>query len=118
MNENAQAFHDATFETLVEKAAEYELSDPATTTVMKNLQLFSASRPPAPAPETETTPVPVTKWSKFKTGAAKVLDNETTRVAIKAVGSVAGVGLVVWTTIHKDHVMERNALAQANQRPI
>lgn len=89
-------------------------SDEFTKTVT-NLETFSKCRPPQPEPE--PTPVPVTKWGRFKCGAARVWDNETTRVFIKAGGAFAGVAAVAYTTIHKDHVIERQAMAQANQKP-
>jgi hypothetical protein len=45
-----------------------------------------------------------------------VWDNETTRVLIKAGGAFAGVALVTWATVRRDHVLTREALSQANQR--
>lgn len=82
----------------------------------KNLETFSKCRPPAPDSEPIPEPVPTTRWGKFKVGVSKVWDNETTRVFIKAGGAFAGVAAVAYTTIHKDHVIERNAMSQANQR--
>jgi len=90
-----------------------------TATMIKNLEAFSKLQPRVPAPEPATTPpLPETKWDRFKCGVAKVWDNETTRVAIKAGASVGGVIFVGWQTIHKDRVIERQALAQANQRSL
>ena len=88
------------------------------TTAMKNLETFSKCRPADPEPEPTPQPVPTTRWGKARAGIASVLDNETTRVFIKAGGAFAGVAVVAYSTIHKDHVMERQALAQANQRSI
>jgi len=85
---------------------------------MKNLKLYSECRPPKPEPEPEPAVVPTTRWGKIKAGASCVWDNETTRTLIKAGGAFAGVAVVAYSTIHKDHVMERQALAQANQRPV
>lgn len=82
----------------------------------KNLSAFSQVRALMPEPEPAPAPVPVTKWERLKCGVSAVWDNETTRVLIKAGGAFAGVGLVVWSTIHKETVVERTALAQANQR--
>lgn len=106
---------DKTFVDAVKEAASHELSDEGTTTVMKNLKLLSE----VTVPETvaKSIPEPTTLWGKTKAGVSKVWDNETTRVLIKAGGAFAGVATVAYTTIHKDHVMERQALAQANQRP-
>lgn len=84
-----------------------------TTAAIKNLILLSQAGPPT----SDVEPAPITRWEKFKVGAAKALDNETTRVAIKATGAFAGVGLVVWSTIHRDHVLDRQALGQANTPP-
>ena len=86
------------------------------TTAIKNLETFSKSRPPAPEPEPETPYVPVTRLEKARHSVACALDNETTRTLIKAGGSFAAVGLVVWSTVHRDHVIDRQAIAQANQR--
>lgn len=100
----------------VGEVANFDLASDEATTAMKNLKLFSECRPPKPEPELIPDPVPVTKWEKFKAGAAKVLDNETTRTFVKAAGALGGVIVVTYATIHKDHVIERQAIAQANQR--
>lgn len=110
-----ELFNDKLSE-LIEQAAKHDLQDDATATVMKNLKTFSECRPPAPDPEATPEPVPTTSWEKFKAGAAQVWDNETTRTLIKAGGALSGVVLVTWTTIYKDHVIERQAISQANQR--
>jgi hypothetical protein len=102
-----------------------DLETDESTTAMRNLRTFSECRPPQaepepepPAePEPEPPAVPTTAWEKTKAGIAAVWNNETTRVLIKAGGTFAGVALVAWSTIHRDHVIERQALAQANQRP-
>jgi hypothetical protein len=115
-----QLLHE-TFVDLVERSANMDPASSEATTAIKNLESFSKLKPPAPAPVPEPAPVAPpepTKWDRFKCGLSTVWDNETTRVLIKAGGSLVGVGAVVWTTIHKDHVIERNALNQANQRPI
>jgi hypothetical protein len=105
------------FKGLIEEASDFDLASEAATTAIKNLETFSKCRPPAPEPEPIPTPVPTTVWEKVKTSASCVWDNETTRVLIKAGGAFAGVALVAYSTIQRDHVLERNALAQANQRP-
>lgn len=115
MDDNPKELFDKTFVDAVKEAASYDLGTEAATTVMKNLKLLSEVTVPDPAPK--STPEPTTLWDKTKAGVAKVWDNETTRVLIKAGGAFAGVATVAYTTIHKDHVMERQALAQANQRP-
>lgn len=115
-----QLIHD-TFYDLVQRTSSVDPSSNDATTAIKNLEAFSKLKPPASAPAPEPAPVAPpepTQWDKVKAGIASVWDNETTRVAIKATGSLLGVGAVVWTTIHKDHVIERNAINQANQRPI
>lgn len=115
-----QLLHD-NFVDLVERTSNMDPASSEATTAIKNLEAFSKLKPPAAAPAPAPIPVPPpepTKWDRFKRGTAAVWDNETTRVAIKGVASLAGVGAVVWTTIHKDHVIERNAINQANQRPL
>lgn len=114
---NPRATYDARLEELIEETANHPLDTDGATTVMKNLKLFSECRPPEPEPEPTPAVVPTTRWERFKAGTACVWDNETTRVLIKAGGAFAGVAVVAYSTIHKDHVMERQALAQANQRP-
>ncbi len=94
-----------------------DLETDESTTAMRNLRTFSECRPPQVEPEPEPPAVPTTAWEKMKAGIAAVWDNETTRTLIKTGGTFAGVALVAWSTIHRDHVIERQALAQANQRP-
>lgn len=106
---------DARLQELIEETANHDLHTDEASTVMKNLKLFSECRPPEPD-DIEPEPVPTTVWGKVKSGSSRVWDNETTRVLIKAGGAFAGVAMVAYSTIHKDHVLERQALAQANQR--
>ena len=117
---SAQEAYDARLIKYINEDLEnLDITDDAATQALKNFQIFSACRPPQP-PEPEPEPiivVPTTVWGKAKAGAAAVWDNETTRVLIKSGGAFAGVALVAWSTIKRDHVMERTALAQANQRP-
>ena len=109
---------DETLLDFIDRVAKEDLSDDTTTVAMKNLEIFSKCRPPVDVePETIPEPVvPTTRWERFKAGANSAWDNETTRVTIKAVGAFAGVALVAYSTIYKDHVLERQAIAQANQR--
>jgi hypothetical protein len=107
---------DETFTKFVEETANFDLRSDEATTAMKNLETFSKCRPPAPELEPAPESVPTTAWEKVKAGVSKVWDNETTRVLIKTGGAFGGVALVAYSTIHKDHVIERQALAQANQR--
>lgn len=113
---SARETFDARFQELIEETANHKLHEDSAGVVMKNLRTFAECRPDADAPEPELAPVPETRWEKVKDAAAKVWDHETTRVAIKTAGSFAGVGLVVYSTIRRDHVLERQALGQANQR--
>lgn len=110
--------YDARLEELIEETANHQLHSAEATTVMKNLKLFSECRPPEATPEPEPTPepVPATTWGKVKAGIASVWDNETTRTVIKSGASLGGVLIVAYSTVHKDHVLEKQALAQANQR--
>lgn len=105
-----------TFVDLVREAASHDLHSEDSTIAMKNLETFSKVRPPEPIVELELTPEPTTVWGKFKLGTARVWDNETTRVVLKAGGAFAGVWYVAHATIQKDHVLERQAMQQANQR--
>lgn len=93
-----------------------KMSDDETTVAVKNLKTLSECRPPQPETDPDTQTVPETTWEKVKFSTAKVWDNETTRVLIKSGGALASVLVVAYSTIHKDHVIERQALAQANQR--
>lgn len=105
---------DEKFLKKVDELCDLDFTEDATTVAMKNLKLLSESRPPADE-EVISDVVPTTFWGRFSHRAARVWDNETTRVFIKTGGAFAGVGVVAYSTIHKDHVMERQALAQANQ---
>lgn len=100
---------------LIDEASSHDIHSDEFAAAAKNLAEFSKLHSLLPEPEPAPAPVPVTRWERVKAGASAVWDNETTRVFIKAGGAFAGVGLVVWSTIHKDHIMERQALAQANQ---
>lgn len=115
MSESIELY-DEVYREMLTNVKDRDLSEDDTATAMKNLRVFSECRPPAPAPELEATPEPTTFWGKLKAGAAGVWDNETTRVLIKAGGAFAGVAVVTWTTVHRDHVIERTAMSQATQR--
>lgn len=110
--------YDEKFRELVAEVASHDFETEDATTAVKNLEIFSKCRPPMPEPEPALPAVPETAWERFKCGAARVWDNETTRTVIKASGAFAGVATVTWATIHKDHVIERTALSQANQRSV
>lgn len=111
------SLYDETYMEAVRDVRDRELDLESTTTAIKNLETLSKCRPPEP-PETSTeTPEPTTFWGKVAVQVACVWDNETTRTLIKAGGAFAGVALVAHQTVRKDHVLERQALAQANQRP-
>ena len=108
---------DARFQELIEKTADYDdLDSEEFTAAVRNLETFSKCRPPEAPSESE--PEPIEGRAKILKTLSKVWDNETTRVLIKAGGTFAGVALVTYSTIRKDHVIERQALAQANQRNI
>jgi hypothetical protein len=108
---------DDNFRELIDKVTDdIELGSEDATVKMKNLKIFSECRPPQPVVPDLIPEAPTTRWGKVKVATAKVWDNETTRVLLKTGGAFAGVAVVAYSTIHKDHVMERQALAQANQR--
>lgn len=112
--EDPQTFFNETFEDLTRRVANEDITGDTFTAAVRNLKLFSdIAAPPCPP-----KPDPTTKWGKTKAGVGKVLDNETTRTLIKAGGAFAGVLTVTYATIKRDHVLERTALAQANQRPL
>lgn len=90
------------------------LDDEETTAFLKNLRVLSECRPPVAA-EPEATPAPSTRAGKLKAAVAGAWDNETTRVLIKAGGAFAGIALVVWSTVHRDHVIQREAMSLATR---
>jgi len=102
------------FTQLIEEASQLDIESEAATVAMNNLKKFSECRPPEPATEPESCPEPTTFWGKTKAVAAYGWESETTRTIIKAGGAFAGVAFVAYSTIYKDHVLERQALAQAN----
>lgn len=114
MSFDLQSHYDEHLKELMDKVTELDINDPATLTAMKSVQIFSNSRPSLP--EVPPTPEPTTLRGRAGRRIAAIWDNETTRVFIKAAGAFAGVGAITYATIHKDHVIERQALAQANQR--
>lgn len=108
---------DERFKELIEETANYDLHTDEATAAIKNLEIYSKARPEAPEPEPIPEPVPTTAWEKFKCWTAEVWDNETTRTLIKSGGALAGVVVVAYGTIHRDHQLERQAMQQANQKP-
>lgn len=115
MSDTPEVFDEVFGQALNEVKVLHIESDEATA-AMKNLKLLSECRPPTPEPTPEAIPEPTTFWGKLKASSACVWDNETTRVTIKAGGALAGVALVTWTTIYRDHVITKEAQTQANQR--
>lgn len=113
-----QARFDETYMDFIDRLSKEDLASDSATTFVRNLETLSRCRPQTPEPEPTPEPVPTTVWGKVKAGASCAWNNETTQVTIKAVGAFAGVALVVYSTIQKDHVLERQALAQANQTKI
>lgn len=111
MTDTAQQLNETLLD-LVERASQHDIASDDATTAWKNVETMSNILPPPPEP---TTPEPTTVWGKVKSGAGRVWDNDTTRVFLKSGFAFAGVIGVAYTTIHKDHVVERQALAQANQ---
>jgi len=115
MSDVVNLYDDVFVDALLE-VKDIDLATDDATTAMKNLKTLSECRPPVPTPEPEAIPEPTTVLGKLRSNVEGVWDNETTRVFIKAAGAFAGVALVTWTTVHRDHVMTREALSQANQR--
>ena len=115
MSDLVTLYDDAYRQALI-KADQLEIYSDDATTAMKNLKTLSECRPPTQEVTPEPTPEPTTVLEKMKCTLGGVWDNETTRVFIKAGGAFAGVALVTWTTVRRDHVLTREALSQANQR--
>lgn len=115
--DDPQTFYNESFEDYTRRVMNLDPASTDATTAIKNLKLFSEVTVPG-RPKPLPDPEPTTFWGKAKKNVAKVLDNETTRVAMKSIAYVAGVGTVTYATIRKDHVLERQALDQARQRPI
>lgn len=114
--DNPQNHFNEAFDALVAKVRDGDPSDPATMNAAKILKTFSETTVPTTAVQTPTTPIK--SWQKVWAPVARVLDNETTRTIIKALGAFGGVAYVTHATIKRDHVLERQALDQARQRPI
>lgn len=108
--------YDTVYSGALTEVQTFDLASDEATAAIKNLKTLSECRPPTPEPEPEVIPEPNTVLGKLKAGLAGVWDNETTRVLIKSGGAFAGVALVTWATIRRDHVFTREALSQANQR--
>lgn len=118
MSDKPGEFYDQVLTDLIGEAASYDIKTEEFREAAKNLRLFSETRQLMPQPEPDPEPViDLTRWEKVRAAVSAALDNETTRTLIKAGGAFAGVAVVAYSTIHRDHVLERQALAQANQRP-
>lgn len=114
MTDPTTTFNDKLIELIENIPTNLELDD--TTTAVKNLETFSKIHVALPDPEPAPDPEPTTVRGRAARAMARAWDNETTRVFIKAGGAFAGVGLVAYSTIRRDHVLERQAIDQANQR--
>lgn len=110
------ALYDEVYCEALSDVKSLDFTQESAATAVKTLRTLSECRPPSPTPEPEAIPEPTTVLGKLRAGLGGMWDNETTRVLIKAGGAFAGVALVTWTTIHRDHVVTREALSQANQR--
>lgn len=107
------------FKSLVEQIDPHDLETEDATRAINNLKKFSEIEPPkSPEPEPIPEPVPTTFRGKLACTANRVYESETTRSLIKAGGAFAGVVAVVWATVHRDTVLQREALNQANQKPV
>lgn len=117
MTDTPHSFLDDKLVLAIDEVSTFDLDDPDTKIAMENLLILCKSR----SALNEGGPahnVPETFLARAAFRVARIWDNETTRVFLKAGGALAGVGVVAYSTIHKDHVMERQALAQANQKPV
>ena len=108
--------YDVHYLGMLRQATSLDPESDEATVALKNLETLSKCRPPKPPEPEPVACEPQTMWQKVEAKLGRVWDNETTRTVIKAGGTFAGVALVVWSTVHKDKVIERQALAQANQR--
>jgi hypothetical protein len=115
---DADTLFDKVYNNALNEFYQFDINSDEATASVKNLKVLSECRPPSVEPEPEPTPEPTTVLGKVKAGFHGVWDNETTRVLIKAGGAFAGVALVTWTTVHRDHVVTREALSQANLRNV
>lgn len=88
-----------------------DLTSEESVTAMKAFETFTKSAPQQPEPEILPDPVPTTRWGKIRAGIAAAWDNETTRTVIKVAGPLAGVGVVTYASVNRDHVLERSSLA-------
>lgn len=84
---------------------------------VKDLKLFSESLPAHLAPEPEPEPVPTTKLGQFWCGFKRAAASENFGIFIKSGFAALAVGGVTYATVKNDHVLEKQALAQANQTP-
>jgi hypothetical protein len=116
MSSPAESFDDV-FEDMLDRASKIDVASDDATRAFKNLNILSQTRAQLIQPRPTFKTEPNSAWGKVKAGAASVWESETTRALIKAGGAFAGVGLVVWSTVHRDHVLEKQAMQQANQRP-
>lgn len=120
MSQTPRTRYDEALVELIHEATTHDLKSEEFADASKNLTVFAAAGKhlPDPEPEPEPESVPETTWGKVMARTAAICDNETTRVFIKAGGAFAGVALVVWSTIHRDHVVEKTSLQQANQNKV
>jgi hypothetical protein len=113
---NAQTLYNDAYCRALSELTSHDIESDEATAAIKNLKTLSECHPLVQDLVSTPEPEPTTVLGKVQKSIGKVWDNETTRVLIKATGAFAGVALVTWTTVHRDHVVTREALSQANQR--
>ena len=110
-----QEFFAETFEDLTRRVANEDITGDSFTTAAKNLKLFSEISAPTP---TQHKAEPTTRLGKLKASVGRFWESPTTQALIKAGGAFGGVYYVTRQTVKRDHVIERQALDQARQRPV
>lgn len=120
MSDKPGEIYDQVLSELIKETVTHDVHSEEFREASKNLRLFSESRQLMPQPDAEPIVEPekeLTRWGRVRAEVAAALDNETTRTLIKAGGAFAGIVVVVYSTVHKDHVLDKQAIMQANQRP-
>jgi len=84
---------------------------------IKDLKIFSEARPPAVEPTPLPEPVPTTWYGKAWVGCKRVAAHDNFGILVKSGLAAASVLGVTYATVKRDHVVEKQSMAQANQAP-
>jgi DNA-binding transcriptional regulator PaaX len=107
MEKQPYELHDEASAKMIEQIMNADLTTEEGAALVKNFRTFTESQPHRPDPALDPDPVPTTWYGKTARKVGCALETETARTLIKAGAHLGGVALLVFATIKRDHVLER-----------